>query len=531
MPDPARAHQELVQALCDPGVYPRPTGAVEVLQTHISSVLLAGEFAYKLKKPFDLGFLDFTTLAARKHYCEEELRLNRRFSPDLYLGVVPITGTPQSPKLGGDGPAIEYAVKMQRFPPDSLLTEVLARGKLDLEQIDELARDVADLHARVDAAPADGRFGTPRSIHAHASQNFEQIRPLLATDAQRASLNTLARWTDEAFEGLESTFASRLREGSVRECHGDMHAGNMVIIDHRIRLFDCIEFNEAFRWIDVMSEIAFFVMDMLSHDRADIAYRFLNGYLEQAGDYAGLAVLRYYLVFRAVVRAKVAAMGASQPAISERERREAWCCYQHYIDLALDLSKPLAPLLIVMHGLSGSGKSTVAAQLAERFGAIRIRSDVERKRLFGLKALDDSASAVPGGIYTREATERTYARLHDLAHEMLRAGFSVILDATYLKRAERDAARTIAGEGRWRCIVLSCQAAPEELRRRVSHRLQTGKDAAEADLRVLEQQFQWVEPIAAEEPAVVVNTDSAWVVEALIERLNAAAARATPNKA
>jgi aminoglycoside phosphotransferase family enzyme/predicted kinase len=523
MPDAAQAHQILVDALRDPRLYPHPAGVVEVLQTHISSVLLAGEFAYKLKKPYNLGFLDFTSLAARKHYCEEELRLNRRYSPDLYLEVVPITGTPEAPTLGGSGPAIEYAVKMRRFAGDALLTEVMARGELQPAQIDALACDVAALHGRIAVAPAGGLFGTPPSIHAHAAQNFAQIRPLLGSDAQRAELNDLAHWTEAEFTRIEPVFARRLHDGFVRECHGDMHAGNMVVIDGRIRLFDCIEFNEAFRWIDVMSEVAFFVMDMVSHRRGDLGFRFLNGYLEQTGDYEGLAVLRYYLVFRAVVRAKVAAMGGAQSEISENERLDAWRHYRHYMELARRFYTGDSALLIVMHGLSGSGKSTVAARLAERLGAIRIRSDVERKRLFGLRPLDQSAGAIPGGIYTREATRRTYARLNELARAVLAAGFPVILDATFLKRAERDAARAVAREHGWPWVLLACQAAPETLRARVARRHAAGTDAAEADLSILEQQMQWVEAPGADELPLAVDTDAAWDLDQLAARLRSQA--------
>jgi hypothetical protein len=519
MTDPVQAHHALINALHDPALYPHPVDRVQLLETHISSVLLAGDFAYKLKKPYDLGFLDFTTLPARKHFCEEELRLNRRFSPALYLAVVPITGTADAPRLGGNGPAIEYALKMRRFPAGSLLTEVMARGELQPGQIDELARDVADLHAHVAVAGPQSHFGTPESIHAHAAQNFAQIRPLLASDAQRDELNALAHWTQSAFQRLEPIFVQRQRDGFVREGHGDMHAGNMVLIDGRIRLFDCIEFNEAFRWIDVMSEVAFFVMDMVSHGRADIGFRFLNGYLEQTGDYEGLAVLRYYLVFRAVVRAKVAAMGGSQPAGSEGERRAAWHGYQHYIALAHQFCEPDSPMLLVMHGLSGSGKSTVAAQVAQGLGAIRMRSDVERKRLFGLKPLDRSKSALQRDIYTADATQQTYARLHALARLALEAGFSAILDATYLKRSERDAARQVARQGGWPCLVLACAAAPEALRERVVRRHAEGKDAAEADLAILEKQFEWLEPLAVDEPALVVHTDIGYSLDELVAHL------------
>jgi len=518
MSDAAHEHQTLVNALCKPAPYPHPVAQVEVLQTHISSVLLAGEYAYKLKKPYDLGFLDFTSLPARKHYCEEELRLNRRFSPDLYLEVVPITGSHESPRIGGDGPAIEYAVKMRRFPAGSLLTEVMARGELNSAQIDQLAADVAALHGQFEVAGPDSPFGTPQSIHAHAAQNFAQIRPLLASDAQRAELNALAHWTEEHFRQLETTFAHRKQQGFVRECHGDMHAGNMIVIDGRIRLFDCIEFNEAFRWIDVMSEIAFFVMDMASHGRPELGYRFLNGYLEQTGDYEGLAVLRYYLVFRAVVRAKVAAMGGSQPEIAAHERLQAWRNYQHYADLARRFAEANHPVLIVMHGLSGSGKSTVAAKLAPLLGAVRIRSDVERKRLFGLKPLERSKSGIGEDIYTRDATQRTYARLNHLARAVLDAGFPAILDATFLKRAERDAARNMAKQAGHSCLILGCRAAPEELHARVTRRLASGNDAAEADANILQNQMQWLEVPQADEAVRWVDTDRGIDIEQLAEK-------------
>lgn len=518
MPDAARLHQILVHALLDPRRYPHPVERVERVETHISSVLLAGEFAYKIKKPYDLGFLDFTTLAARRHYCEEELRLNRRFSPELYLEVVPITGSHEAPRLGGDGPVIEYALKMKRFPPGSLLPEVMARGALTEGEIDTLARDVAALHERIAVAAPDTPWGTPAALAAQARQNVEQIRPLLASDAQREALQALARWTEAEFARLKPLFLQRKQEGFVRECHGDMHTGNMVVIDGRIRLFDCIEFNESFRWIDVMSEVAFLVMDLASRGHPELGWRFLNVYLEETGDYPGLRLLRYYLVFRAVVRAKVAAFEAAQPGMEEHARLEAWSRYAHYMALARSFQVARPVLLIVMHGLSGSGKSTLAAQLAGRLNAIRIRSDVERKRLFGLKPLERSTGQ---DIYTAEATRRTYARLHELAPLVLEAGFSCILDATYLKRSEREAARA-AAQGH-ACVILACDAAPKTLEARVAARHAAGTDAAEADLRVLALQRQWVEPPAADEPVLTVATDAGVDLDGLVARLRARA--------
>ncbi|MEO1765844.1 AAA family ATPase [Thiobacter aerophilum] len=518
MPDPVRLHQILVNALLDPRRYPHPVERVTRIETHISTVLLAGAFAYKIKKPYDLGFLDFTTLAARRHYCEEELRLNRRFSPELYLAVLPITGSHEDPHLGGEGPAIEYALKMRRFPPGSLLSEAMARGEISEAQIDALACDVAALHQRIAVASPDTPWGMPTTLAAQARQNVEQIQPLLGSDAQRRELQALARWTETELARLEPLIQRRKQEGFVRECHGDMHTGNMVVIDGRIRLFDCIEFNEAFRWIDVMSEVAFLVMDLASQGRPELGWRFLNLYLEQTGDYPGVGVLRYYLVFRAVVRAKVAAFEAAQPGIEEHARLKAWRRYEQYMTLARRFQHAEPPLLIVMHGLSGSGKSTLAARLAERLGAIRLRSDVERKRLFGLKPLERSTGQ---DIYTAEATRRTYARLHGLAPVILAAGFTCILDATYLKKSERDAARQAARDHAF--VILSCQAGKATLRARVATRHAAGTDAAEADLRVLTLQSHWLEPPSADEPVLTVTTDSEIDLEGLIETLRARA--------
>src|SRR6266516_4567782 len=267
---------------------------VTVLETHISYVLLTGRYAYKLKKAVDFGFLDFTTLAARRHFCEEELRLNRRLAPALYLDVVPITGSVDAPIVGGDGIAIEYAVKMGEFPQDALASGLLTRGELVPADIDALAAMVAAFHGAIEVAAAGAGFGAPEGILQRAQDNCSALLPLLDDPAERAHA------------ARRGAFLRRVEEGFVRECHGDLHLGNIARIDGELTIFDCIEFNPALRWIDVMSEVAFTVMDLEDRGRADLSHRFLNAYLERTGDYSGLAVLRFYLVYRALVRAKIA---------------------------------------------------------------------------------------------------------------------------------------------------------------------------------------------------------------------------------
>jgi aminoglycoside phosphotransferase family enzyme len=396
----------LVEALAR-SIGSRPgAGAAQVLQTHISYVLLTGAYAYKIKKAVAFGFLDFSTLASRRHFCEQELHLNRRLAPELYLGVVPITGSVGAPKLGGRGEPLDYAVKMREFPQSELASALLARDQIVGGDIDALAAKVAAFHAAVDVADAAGPFGTPDGILRLALQNIEEIAPLVAADAERRQMESLRIWTGREHARRRDAFRGRREQGFVRECHGDLHLGNIARIDGELVIFDCIEFNEEMRWIDVMSEIAFAVMDLDHRARPDLASRFLNAYLERTGDYAGLAVLPFYLAYRALVRAKVALLRAAQGA----DGAGAGLDEAHgYLQLASRYAEPEQPALIVTHGLSGSGKTTLTGALLERIGAVRIRSDVERKRMHGLAALERTDASLEGGMYAPAATRLTFA--------------------------------------------------------------------------------------------------------------------------
>jgi uncharacterized protein len=474
-----------------------------IVETHISYVLLGGAFAYKVKKAVDLGFLNFTTLEARRFYCQEELRLNRRLAPAIYLNVVPVTGTPDAPTLEGvDGPAIEYGVKMRQFDQDGLLSRVLARDELTTERVDEIAAEVASFHGRTARAGADISYGRPELLVEPARENFDRMLEVVCGGDDRAVLEQLHAWTDAEAARCRQAFASRNENGFVRECHGDLHLGNIALIDGRVTLFDCIEFNPSMRWIDVMSDVAFLVMDLRDRKRPDLAARFLNTYLELTGDYAGLAVLRFYIAYRALVRAKVAVLRLAQSTTSENERRQLTEEFRGYLALAVTATEIPHPTLLITHGVTGSGKSTRAQAVVDSMGAIRIRSDVERKRLQDLQPLARTDSALGEGLYTRERDRRTYERLADLARTVITAGCTAIVDAGFLQRWQRDLLKQVAVELKVPFAIADCSAPEPVLRERVLRRQEHGRDASEATIEVLDHQLAHADPLSSEELAL-----------------------------
>ena len=315
------SQQKLIASLRDSILYPEVAASVRLIETHISWVLLAGRYAYKIKKALNLGFLDYSTLEARRFLCDEEIRLNRRTAPEIYLDTIAIGGSPDKPELGAQ-PAIEYAVRMRRFAAGHLMDAQLMRGAVTPRHIDNLATTVAAFHAGLSPARAGSGFGTLAAIRAAAMENFRQLRLWLADEAKVEIIEALQSATEATFETCKEYFGMRRTQGFVRECHGDLHLGNIVLDGDIPVLFDCIEFNPALRWIDVMNEVAFAVMDLLHRGHAEFAWRFLNVYLEASGDYAGVSVLRFYLGYRAAVRAKVCAIRAGQAGISAQGQIE-----------------------------------------------------------------------------------------------------------------------------------------------------------------------------------------------------------------
>ncbi|MBK8688454.1 MAG: AAA family ATPase [Betaproteobacteria bacterium] len=514
------AQQPLIAALCNPAVFGGDCAAVEVVETHISWVLLTGTYAYKVKKAVTLSFLDFGSLAARQRCCEEELRLNRRLAPSLYVDVVAITGSSAQPVIGGPGPAIEYAVRMREFPQSALLSRIAARGELVAADIDALAATVANFHQRIAVAPPNAALGGPDEILRYADDNFVQILATGEAGAAATALAALREWTRREHARLHPLFSARRRRGFVRECHGDLHLANVARIDGEITVFDGIEYSAALRWIDVASEIAFTVMDLKDRGQAAFAHRFLDAYLEATGDYEALAVLRYYVVYRALVRAKVACLRAGQlPPGGARDalHRE----FRDYVDLAVREAEPGRAAIVITHGFAGSGKTTCTQALLEALGAIRLRSDVLRKRRFGLGPHDDSGSGLASGLYAPEATRATYLQARDLAREIAASDRVAIVDATCLARWQRDLFRDLAAELRIPFAIVDLHASAGTLRQRVVQRRTAGDDASEADLAVLEQQQRVDEALADDELPRTLTVDAegpAGVVSATLLR-------------
>lgn len=498
-------HETLVKSLQQLKTWPHPVGQIEIVETHISTVILTGEYAYKIKKPVDFGFLNFTRLADRKHFCEEEIRLNSRLAPSIYLDTVVITGSADKPEINGQGDTIEYAVKMRQFDQSGLLDKLLFEDKVNEAMIDALADQMAGFHEKISAASAGSSFGQPEKIHFPMQQNFDQLRPLLQDPDQQAQLGRLEKWTNTQFDQLKSCLTERKENGFIRECHGDMHLGNITQIDHDIAIFDGIEFNDDFRWIDVISELAFITMDLTDRGATRFAQRLLNRYLGITGDYAGLKLLRFYQVYRAMVRAKVASLRLSQPSLSDDERQQILRQYQSYADLAERFTHAEKPVLYLMYGLSGSGKSTVSGHLLELINAIRIRSDKERKRLFGENT--GKKEELNTGIYNPETTEKTYRHLLSLAETIISSGFPVIVDATFLKRALRQPFQDLATQLGVRFLILNLSASIENLQQRVTKRNKQLENISDATENVIMHQKTQAEPPGEDEPHTTVDTD------------------------
>jgi uncharacterized protein len=511
------AASTLIQSLQAASAFPHSVTSIELHETHISWVLLTGPFAYKIKKPVNLRFVDFTSLSRRRFFCEEELRLNRRLAPDLYLDVLPICGTEQAPRIGGPGTPLEWCVRMRQFDQECLLTRLVGRRGLTSNHIDALARQIVEFHARIPMAGPESLFGTPAAVAEPILANFEHLnRP--EPGIEPALVEGLRAWCETEVKRLEEILANRKSEGFVRECHGDMHLGNMILEGDVIKIFDCIEFNESLRWIDVMSEIAFCTMDLEDHGRTDLAWRFLNSVLEWSGDFAGLKVFPLYFTYRALVSAKVAQIRREQPVVSAAAKDHELKTVCNYLKLAGRSLTQRPQFLAITHGLSGSGKTRGPQDILERCGAIRIRSDVERKRLAGLVPSATTSSEIAGGIYTPEFTRQTFARLADLSVAVVDAGFPLIVDATFLRCSERNQFRSLAETLRIPFVILDFPADEATCRERIRLRAHQQTDASEATEQVLDGQLRSREPLSDQEQRFTVRFNRDWpeTIEAML---------------
>jgi len=503
----------LIAALLKPAAYDHPVREIQLLETHISWILLTGPFAYKLKKPVQLGFVDFSTAALRRQDCIEEVRLNRRLAPDLYLGVRDIHGPPDQAQFHGPGAVIEAAVQMRQFDQAALLPRVLQRQGLADSAIDALADRLALFHDNAAVAPAGGAYGSAAMVIAPALANLE----VLEESCSQAELDPLRRWTEATAARLTPLFQRRLAAGQVREGHGDLHLGNMALLAGEIVVFDCLEFNAGLRWIDPISDMAFLVMDLEQVGQPRLATRLLNGWLAQGGDYCGLQLWRWYLTYRALVRAKVTALRLTQlqppgqpdtgPTLELRSQ------LARYLALARQSGEPAAPqALLVCHGVSGSGKSYLARQICDGAGWIHLRSDVERRRLFGRWGVPGGPrwSGEPGAdAYGPAVTQYLYEqRLPACTEAILAAGYSTVVDATFLQSSHRAVMAALANRCGVPLVFLDCRISPWLARRRLAERQRQGGDASEANASVLERQLRDQQSFSAEEWPRVLGVDT-----------------------
>lgn len=491
---------DVITRLQNPAAFDHPVKYFKVMETHISWVILTGSYAYKIKKPVNYDFLDYSTLAKRHHYCLEEIRLNRLLAPEIYLGVVAITLAGDQLTVNGKGTTVEYAVKMIEFAQTDIFPYLLMHTQnLMPDVFNQLATIIAAFHQQAAILQNENiGMSTPEQIHTPVLQNFEQIHSLLQDKQDQQLLQGLKDHSLNEIHRLQPYFIQRKQQGFIRACHGDLHLGNIILYQQRPLIFDCIEFNDNFRWIDTMADLAFLLMDLEDQKRFDLSHLLLNQYCAITGDYIGLTILNFYKTYRAIIRAKTTLLRANQTQATDKTFLIIQ--YRNYIKLAESYCQPqYTSALLIMHGIAGTGKSTLANHLVTALGAIQIRSDVERKRLLGLTADARTHSAVNQGIYTADLSEKTYQRLADLANDLLQAGQLVIVDASFLLQAQRECMRKIANDLQIPFYILSCQVSPETITQRIQARQAKQQDPSEAYLAVVQMQQQTQQALTLDE--------------------------------
>jgi uncharacterized protein len=512
-----------LQALRYPRAYPHAVGTVELIETHVSWVLLTGEFAYKIKRPVRYAFVDMRSAAHRAFLCHEEVRLNRRFAPEIYLGVCPISAPQGEARIDGPGPAIEHAVKMRQFSREEELDRLLESGRVASAELESFGRELARVHAELPVPRPGQDWGRPESLRSLVLRNAEECARV-AGPSGPAELAPLTAALRTRLDAALALLSQRFAAGRVRECHGDLHARNVVRRAGRLLAFDCLEFDPALRWTDVADEIAFLAADLEARQRPQHAHAFLAGYLGESGDWQACALLPLFRAHRALVRAKVVALEALEAPVARRAELER----QHaaYLDCARRALGSRPARLVLMCGLSGSGKSWLAQQLAPRLPALHLRSDIERRRLAGLEPAARTGSAVAQGLYSADMTRRVYARLEECAAAMLAGGYDAIIDASFGRREDRARLYGLAARlGAPVCLV-HCRAPRAVLEARIAARQRRGSDPSEADLAVLTWQAERFEPPQPQETGTLIEIESAaaGAVDELVRRISALSA-------
>jgi len=463
---------ELVKALLEPEAYPEATGKIELAQTQMSFVFLTDQFVYKVKKAVDLGYLDYTTLDKRYFFCQKEVELNRRLCPEIYLGVVPVARDGGAIRIGGSGETIEYAVKMRRLPQEKMMNVLLADDGVSVEMIAGVAQKLAAFHKEAETSAEISSFGQIKAITRNTDENFDQTEKYIGRTISKDNYQRIKDYTESFVEKHAPLFNKRIKEGRIRDCHGDLHAAHICFSDG-ICIYDCIEFNDRFRYCDIASEMAFLAMDLDHYGRADLSRSLVKAYVAESGDNELLELLGFYKGYRAYVRGKVEGFKLDDPYISKVEKEKTQEVAASYFDLARSYTRA-KPVLFITVGLVGTGKSTLAQALAKRLGLVVISSDITRKQLVDVPLTEHRFDEFDGGIYSAELSRQTYDNMFSGAGDILSDGGSVILDASFIRADERLKAKRLAEEAGADFFIIECQLDEENIKKRLEGRLERG---------------------------------------------------------
>ena len=475
--------QDKLRSLSRREAFPLPVDSVEVRQTHISEVFLGGTVVYKVKKRVKLPFLDFSTTQLRHHFCKEEVRINSPWAPGVYLGVVPVTVWNNEYQFEGDGPVVDWAVKMCRLPESDTLRSRLNRGELERRDLQCVARRIADTHRRSTPVHGDDARHAVRSFCSQLNDNWQFAEQLPEHIIDRGVLAKIRSCSEHWLSCCDDLLTTRAQQGQIREVHGDLRLEHVFYFPqlpppNDIVILDGIEFDPGLRRIDVVADIAFLTMELSFLGRHDLAHAFADAYFADSDDPTGRSVLPLYAAYRSAVRAKVAAIVGSEPEISDSDRRKGLArSRSHWLWCLSELATPGArAALILVSGLPGTGKSTLSRSLAERANFEVIRSDVVRKEIFA-----DEASGETGSLYTTERTQRIYDECLEHAHRMLLTGKRVIVDATFQREQDRQNFLQMAIDCGTRAAWFECVASSEITKQRIDAR---HGDASDADWSV-----------------------------------------------
>jgi aminoglycoside phosphotransferase family enzyme/predicted kinase len=488
---------ELVKALLKPAAYPEATGKIELVQTQMSFVFLTEEFVYKVKKAVDLGYLDYTTLDNRHFFCQKEVELNRRLCPEAYLGVVPITQDKGAIRIGGRGEVIEYAVKMRRLPQPRMMNVLLANDRVSVEMITKVARKLAPFHKKAETNPEISAFGEIKAITRNTEENFDQTGKYIGRTISEDNYRHIEEYTDSFVKENAPLFKKRVKEGRIRDCHGDLHAAHICFTDS-ICVYDCIEFNDRFRYCDVASEMAFLAMDLDHYGRADLSRSLINAYVAESGDKELPKLLGFYKGYRAYVRGKVESFKLDDPYIADEEKKKTQDIAASYFDLARAYTRD-KPVLFITVGLVGTGKSTLAQALAKRLGLVVIASDVTRKQLAGIPVTEHRFDEFTGGIYSAELSRRTYDKMFSGVGDILKEGGSVVLDASFIRAEERLKAKRLAEETGADFYIIECTLDESDIKKRLEGRLKRGS-VSDGRWEIYQPQKKALEPVKEATP-------------------------------